>query len=119
MGRIAVVFSVIVRGARPCGTCPDAADRLADPFFVLDQRETHMVVSVLAEADAGRHRHAGFRQQLLWRTPASPWRRKAGIFAQMYIEAFGTSTIQPASCRAFGSTSRRVWYIARTSSTQA
>ena len=33
----------------------------------------------------------------------------SGIFAQMYIDAFGTSTIQPASCRPFAITSRRRW----------
>src|SRR2546425_1387197 len=50
-------------GARPCPRgleCsaerpPDAAHGLAGTVLVLDQREPHVVVAVLAEADAGRH----------------------------------------------------------------
>src|SRR5437868_6711591 len=34
----------------------DAAHRLANPRFVLDQREAHILVAEVAEADAGRHR---------------------------------------------------------------
>ena len=36
----------------------------------------------------------------------------SGIFAQTYMDAFGISTIQPASCRPFTSTSRRRLYWA-------
>ena len=36
-------------------------------------------------------------------------RYASGILAQTYIDAFGLSTIQPASCRPLTSTSRRFW----------
>src|SRR6185503_78758 len=42
-----------------------------------------------------------------------------GICAQMYIEALGFSTGQPASCSPFTITSRRFWYFWRISSTQS
>src|SRR5262245_66668944 len=57
-------------GTRSAGLCPprrlpkgggegllDAADRLPRPVLVLDQREAHALIAVLAEADPWRHRH--------------------------------------------------------------
>src|SRR5438045_3899379 len=43
----------------------DAARRLAQAVLVLDQRDTHVIVAVVAEADARRHRDLGVRQQAL------------------------------------------------------
>src|SRR5690606_35371840 len=43
----------------------DAADGLADAVLVLDQGKAHMVVAVLAEADARGDRHLGLGQQFL------------------------------------------------------
>src|SRR6266705_845815 len=37
----------------------EAAQRLPDALLVLHQRETHVALAVLTEADAGRHRHPG------------------------------------------------------------
>src|SRR6185436_15909271 len=43
----------------------DAARRLAQPVLVLDQRDAHVVVAVVAEADAGRDRDLGLLDQPL------------------------------------------------------
>ena len=42
---------------------PDVARGLADALLVLDQRDAHMALAVLAEADAGRHRDARLLDQ--------------------------------------------------------
>src|SRR5262249_3942121 len=65
-------------GTRSAGLCParrqierraqrllDAADRLAGPVLVLDEREAHVVIAVLAETDARRHGDLGLVQQEL------------------------------------------------------
>src|SRR6185369_9455787 len=44
---------------------PDAADGLAQPVLVLDEREAHVVVAVFTEADARRHRHLPLPEQEL------------------------------------------------------
>src|SRR5260221_8566813 len=44
----------------------DAADRLARARLVLDHREAHVPVAVLAEADARRHRHLGVGHQFFF-----------------------------------------------------
>src|SRR5262249_8739694 len=62
-------------GTRSAGLCPvrghverrperllDAADRLPGPVLVLDEGEAHVVITVLAEPDAGRHGHLGLAQ---------------------------------------------------------
>src|SRR5690606_37402842 len=46
-------------------------------------------------------------------------RQGSGMCAQMYMEALGMSTIQPASCRPRASTSRRLRYCSTTSETQS
>src|SRR5262249_49860167 len=43
----------------------DAAHRLPGSVLVLDEREAHVLVPVLAEADARRHRHLSLREQEL------------------------------------------------------
>jgi hypothetical protein len=43
----------------------DAAQGLAGALFILDERETHMRVAVVAEADAGRDGGLRFVQQEL------------------------------------------------------
>src|SRR5436190_12601003 len=43
----------------------DAARRLAQAMLVLDQRDAHVVVAVVAEADAGRHGDLRLGQQPL------------------------------------------------------
>src|SRR4051795_3462680 len=43
----------------------DAARRLAQAVLILDQRDPHMVVAVVAEADARRHRDLGVLEQAL------------------------------------------------------
>ena len=43
----------------------DVADRLAQPVGVLHQRDAHVALAVLAEAQAGRHRDLGPLQQQL------------------------------------------------------
>src|SRR5262245_42804687 len=43
----------------------DAADGLPGPMLVLDEREAHVVIAVLAEADARRHGDLGVSQQEL------------------------------------------------------
>src|SRR5262245_23365967 len=63
---------------RSAGLCParrlaecrterllDAANRLSRPVLVLDQGKADVVVAVLAEADARRHRHLGLAQEIL------------------------------------------------------
>ena len=50
----------------------DPAQRLARPGFVLDQREAHVVVAILAEADARRHRAPWRPPAASWRTPGNP-----------------------------------------------
>jgi hypothetical protein len=42
----------------------DPPHGLARAVLVFDQRKPHVVVAVLAEAHAGRHRHLGILQQL-------------------------------------------------------
>ncbi len=43
----------------------------------------------------------------------------SGILAHTYIDAFGMSTIHPASCSPLTSTSRRFWYFIAISATQS
>src|SRR5438093_416812 len=43
----------------------EPAQRLADPLLVLDEREPHVALAVLAEADARRHGHLGLLDQEL------------------------------------------------------
>src|SRR3989442_10794434 len=43
----------------------EAAQRLADPLLVLDEREPHVALSVFPEADARRHGHLGLLDQEL------------------------------------------------------
>src|SRR4029453_6850235 len=43
----------------------DAADRLPRPVLVLDEREAHELIAVLAEPDPRRHRHLGLVEQEL------------------------------------------------------
>src|SRR5262245_22739586 len=43
----------------------EPAQRLADPLLVLNEREPHVALAVLAEADARRHGHLGFLDQEL------------------------------------------------------
>src|SRR5271155_6011050 len=44
---------------------PDAARGLADALLVLDQREAHVIVAVLAKSDARRDRDVGLLDQKL------------------------------------------------------
>src|SRR4030095_16830811 len=53
------------RRERPGKRFPDAAHRLAGAMLVLDQREAHVLVTVLAESDPGRHGDLAFLQQKL------------------------------------------------------
>src|SRR5213593_3985622 len=53
-------------GREPAGErAADATHRLAGAVLVLDEREAHVVVAVLAEADAGRDRDLGLLEEEL------------------------------------------------------
>ena len=87
----------------------DVARRLPDPVLVLDQRDAHMVVAMLAEADARRHRHVGVLDQKLGEFERAEMLNGSGIGAQANIDAAGAGTIQPARLKASTMTSRRLW----------
>src|SRR6058998_1665053 len=53
------------RNGRSTGELLEPAERLADPLLVLDEREPHVALAVLAEADARRDRHLGLLNQEL------------------------------------------------------
>src|SRR5438552_3705149 len=66
IGRITLPFRTSRGGAQPAVLAEhvaDAARRLAQAVLVLDQRDPHMVVAVVAEADARRHRDLGVLEQ--------------------------------------------------------
>src|SRR5262245_39823011 len=51
------------RRGGPAEGLPDAPHRLTGPMLVFDQREAHVLVAVLPEADARRHRHFSLLEQ--------------------------------------------------------
>ncbi len=75
----------------------DVAGGLADALLVFHERDAHVVVAMLAEADAGRDRHIGLLHQELGEFEACRDDRNfSGICAQANMEAVGTGTSQPA-----------------------
>ena len=71
--RVSARGDCLACGARAGGQrAADAAHGLAGAVLVLDQREAHVVVAVLAEADARRNRDLAPRAAGTSRTRASP-----------------------------------------------
>jgi hypothetical protein len=84
----------------------DVARRLADAVLVLDQRDAHEIVAVLAEADARRDRDIGLLDQQLGEFERAELAEGSGIGAQANIVAAGAGTpSRPA--KASTMTSRR------------
>ena len=75
---------------------PDVAGGLADALLVLDQRDAHEALAVLAEADAGRDRDLGLLDQQRRELDAAERSERLGIGAQANIEARGGGIAQPA-----------------------
>ena len=87
---------------------PDAARRLADALLVLDQRQAHVIVAVLAEADARRDGDVGLLdQQLRELEDCRDGGSCSGTGVQANIEALGFSIGQPAAAKLSIITSRR------------
>ena len=79
---------VVQRLVRRFKEAADVAGGLADALLVLDQRDAHVVVAVLAEADAGRHRHVdAFSTRSLENSRLPSSRNVSGIGTQANIEA--------------------------------
>src|SRR5438477_6174087 len=58
-------FTPLTAGRVSAAQVPEAAQRLPDTLLVFHQREAHVALAVLAEADAGRHRHLGLLDEEL------------------------------------------------------
>src|SRR5215471_17440738 len=56
---------IMQRHVRRLEETSDSARRLTDALLVLDQREAHIVIAVLAEANARRNRDVGLLDQKL------------------------------------------------------
>ena len=87
----------------------DVAGRLADALLVLHQRDAHVTVAVLAEADARRHRHVGLLDQELREFQAAELAeafrdRRPGEHARRVGAGIG----QPARAKLSTITSRRL-----------
>jgi len=85
----------------------DVAGRLTDALLVLDQRDAHEPLAVLAKCNARRHRHLGLLDQQLGEFQAAQFGNASGNGAQANIEAAGGGTGNPARPKLSTSASRR------------
>jgi hypothetical protein len=75
--------------------------------FVLDQRDAHVIVAVVAEADARGHRDLGLLEQALGEADRAELRIDSGILRPTYIDALGFSTASRLRAAPSTITSRR------------
>ena len=102
--------AVTRRDARACvEQLPDRARRLADALLVLDEREAHVPVAALAEADARADGDVGLARELAARTRGSRARGSArGSAPRRTSSRAAASTCQPARSSPSQSASRRL-----------